>query len=196
MLRLILIILCFSNISSKILYGKDNIYIFGGLGYSNYEINNSDITEINNKITGLGFATSSTTYDSKNFSYEYGIGLDVLELFVLEASYLDLGQVSLETNTTGPSETLTTDIDIEGISLDLVRNIGPLGFTRGFLKIDDDIKVYSSLGNTNVPVDDLLLPRLGANIIVNNYRFEINRTFLSPNSHLNNFMISYIFNLF
>ena len=111
-------------------------------------------------------------------------------------TYLDIGQISLATSTTTPSESLNAKINIEGISIDLIKNIGPIGLTGGILKINDKIKISSSLGNANVPIDDLFLPKIGGNIKINNYRFEINRIFLTPNSHLNNIMISYIFDIF
>ena len=196
MLRIYLIILCLLTFCPKILYSKETLYLFGGAGYSNYDIGDSDITEINNKVTGLGFGTSKTTTDIKKFSYEYGFGLEILKILTVEISYLDMGQISLATSTTTPSESLNTKINIEGISIDLIKNIGPIGLTGGILKIDNDIKISSSLGNANAPIDDLFLPKIGGNIKINNYRFEINRTFITPNSHINNIMISYIFGIF
>ena len=177
MLKIYSIILCLLTLYPKILYSKETLYLFGSAGYSNYAIGDSDITEIDNKITGLGFGTSKTITDTKKFSYEYGIGLKMLELLIVEISYLDMGQISLTTSTTVPSESLNAKINIEGISIDLIKNIGPIGLTGGILKIDDNVKISSSLGNVNIPIDDLFLPKIGGNIKINNYRLEINRTF-------------------
>ena len=166
MLRIYLIILCLLTFCPKILYSKETLYLFGGAGYSNYDIGDSDITEINNKVTGLGFGTSKTTTDIKKFSYEYGFGLEILKILTVEISYLDMGQISLATSTTTPSESLNTKINIEGISIDLIKNIGPIGLTGGILKIDNDIKISSSLGNANAPIDDLFLPKIGFNQLI------------------------------
>ena len=195
MLRLLLIIFCILFFSTKITYSKDSLYLFGSLGLSNYSIGNSDITEVNNKLTGLGFATSSTIVDSKKLSYEYGLGMNVLKLFAMELSYLDLGQVSIESTTTSPGESLNAKVNIEGTSVDIIKTIGPIGFTGGLIKIDDDITISSSLGSVDVPIGDYFLPKIGASVQINNYRIEANRTFLTPNSNLNNFMFSYIFSI-
>ena len=169
---------------------------FGGIGFSKYNIGNSDITEVDNKLTGLGFATSVTTVDAKNFSYKYGIGINILESFSIEAFYANLGQVSINSSTTSPAESLSANVDIKGLGFDLVKYIGPVGLSGGIIKIDNDITITSSLGSANVPIDDYFLPKVGGNIKINNYRIEVNRTFLTVDSYLNNFTLSYIFDVF
>ena len=73
---------------------SDNIYIFGNIGISDFQIDNDDKTDINTKLTNLGFSSASTSVNSDNFSYELGLGV-VLPLLRLglEASIIDYGEI-------------------------------------------------------------------------------------------------------
>ena len=62
--------------------------------------------------------------------------------------------------------------------------------------VEDDITISSSKGNVDVPIDKFILPKIGANFKYNDYRFEFNRIFITPNSQINSFMIGYVFNIF
>ena len=86
-------------------------------------------------------------------------------------------------------------IAIKGFNVDLSKSIGPFGLSAGIIKIDNDVKISSSLGNADVPIDDYFLPKFGVSVQLSNYRAEISRTFLTTNSYLNNLMLSYIINL-
>ncbi len=176
-------------------HSKDNVYLIGGLGNSNYSIGDSDITEINNKLTGLGFATATTTVSTDNLSYEFGFGINVFESYYIEATYLNFGNIEISSTTTSPAESLTADIAIKGFNVDLSKSIGPFGLSAGIIKIDNDVEISSSLGNADVPIDDYFLPKFGVSVQLSNYRAEISRTFLTTNSYLNNLMLSYIINL-
>ena len=196
MLRFTIIIFCILFFSIKNVHSKDSLYFFGGLGISNYNIGNSDIDEVNNKLTGLGFATSSTSFQTDNLSYEYGIGTGLLALMNLELSYLSLGQLTSDSSTTSPSESLKAKVNIQGLNFDLVKNFGPFGISGGLIKIDDKVSISSSLGNIDLPIDDYFLPKIGIGVMLKRYRIEANRAYLTQNSSLNYFMISYVFDVF
>ena len=108
---------------------------------------------------------------------------------------VNLGKVSFTSKTTSPSETLSADVKIQGLNIDIQKSLGPFALSGGIMRIDDTIKLSSSKGNADVPIDKILIPKIGANIQFNNYRFEFNKVFLTPNSHINSFMLSYIFEL-
>ena len=81
------------------------------------------------------------------------------------------------------------------MSLDILKGLGPFSLSAGFMRLDDTIKISSSRGSVDVPVDKMLIPKVGANIKLSNYRLEYSRIFITPNSEINSLMISYIFNL-
>jgi hypothetical protein len=189
-LILILSLFCFTNQSFS-----ETLYLFSSLGVSDYEIGIKDKSEINNKLTKLGFASATTSANTNNLAYSLGFGLNIPLKFSVEGSYANLGKISFSSTTTSPSETLSADVQIKGLNIDLLKNIGPLAFSAGFMKVDETVKISSSQGSIDVPVDEMILPKIGASINFNNYRFKINRIYITPNSHINTFMIGYIINL-
>ena len=192
---LLIIFLIFGFFFTKIAY-SENLYLYGGLGFSDYSINSKDENEIDNKLINLGFASSSTSTSSEHLLYKFGLGFKTPLKFSIEASYINYGKVSFASETAGPTETMAADVKIQGLNLDIQKNFGPFGISAGFIRVNDNIEVASSKGNIDVPVDDILIPKIGTNIKINNYRFELNRVFLTTNSQINSFIISYIFNLF
>ena len=79
--------------------------------------------------------------------------------------------------------------------MDLLKKLGSFDFTTGLITVNDDIKISSSKGNVDVPIDNFIIPQVGANFNSKNFRFEIKRIFITPNSHINSFMISYMYNI-
>ena len=61
MLAEFFIFIGFANLSNA-----ETLYIFGGAGFSQYEINEKDKTEINSRLTSLGFGSAETTTDAEN----------------------------------------------------------------------------------------------------------------------------------
>ena len=175
---------------------SENLYLFSSIGYSDYQINLKDTTEINNKLTSIGFGSATTSTDTDNLAYKVGFGLRVPLFFVVEGSYVNYGNLNFKTTTTSPSESLSADVPIKGLSLDLLQSLGPFAVSAGLMMVEDDITIPSSLGNINVPIDKLLIPKIGANLKYNNYRLEFNRIFITPNSQIDSLMIGYVFNIF
>lgn len=172
------------------------LYLFGGVGISDYNIATKDKTEINNKLTSLGFGSAKTNTDTQNLSHKFGVGVKIPLLLSIETSYENLGKISFNTTTTTPSETLTGKAEIRGVSIDLLKGLGPLAVSGGFLRITDTIQITSSKGDVDVPIDKILIPKIGVKLKYQNYRLEYNRVFITPNSHVNSIMLSYIFELF
>ena len=190
-ISLFLFSILFSNPSYS-----ENLYLFSSIGYSDYQINLKDKTEINNKLTGIGFGSATTSTVTDNLAYKVGFGLRVPLFISVEGSYVNYGNLLFKTTTTSPSEALLAEVAVKGLSLDILQSLGPLAVSAGLMMVEDDIALISSKGNINVPIDKFLLPKIGANLKYNNYRFEFNRIFITPNSQINSFMIGYVFNIF
>ena len=181
----------FANLSQA-----ETLYIFGGAGFSHYEINEKDKTEINSKLTSLGFGSAETTTDAENLSYKFGAGIKIPLLFSIEGSYENLGSIDFKSTTTSPSETISAKAEIRGISIDLLKNVGPLAVSAGVMSLSDNIEISTSKGNIDLPIDKIVLPKLGAKFRLKNYRIEYTRVFITPSSHLNSIIVSYVLDIF
>ena len=178
--------------SSSVL--SDNIYLFGNIGVSDFQIKNNDKSNIDTKLTNLGFASASTSVNSDNFSYEVGLGVVLPLLGIgLEAAIIDYGEIKFTSTTTSPSETINANVPIKGVAVDILKELGPIAFNAGLISINDNVEIVSSRGNLNVPIDDILIPKVGANYQIGNYRLEYTRIFLTTNSTMDTFMVGYIF---
>ncbi len=174
---------------------SDNIYIFGNIGISDFQIKNDDKSNINTKLTNLGFSSASTSVNSDNFSYEVGIGVVLPLLRVgLEASIIDYGEIKFTSTTTSPAETINANVPIRGIAADILKELGPISLNAGLISINDNVEIVSSKGNLNVPIDDILIPKVGINYQFGNYRLEYAKIFLTTKSTMDIFMVGYIFN--
>jgi hypothetical protein len=192
--NILFLLFLFLNLFFSRLSYSETIYLIGSLGTSSYSIDNKDKTEINNKLIALGFSDASTSVKTEDLSYKLGLGIKLPLLFSIESSYANLGEIKFTSETT-PAETITADAKIRGVSLDILKGLGPFSLSAGFMRLDDTIKISSSRGSVDVPVDKMLIPKVGANIKLSNYRLEYSRIFITPNSEINSLMISYIFNL-
>ena len=189
-ISLFLFSILFSNPSYS-----ENLYLFSSIGYSDYQINLKDKTEINNKLTGIGFGSATTSTVTDNLAYKVGFGLRVPLFISVEGSYVNYGNLLFKTTTTSPSEALLAEVAVKGLSLDILQSLGPLAVSAGLMMVEDDIAIISSKGNINIPIDKFLIPKIGLNLKYNDYRFEFNRIFITPNSQVDSFMIGYVFNI-
>ena len=89
---LIISLFLFSILFSNPSY-SENLYLFSSIGYSDYQINLKDKTEINNKLTGIGFGSATTSIVTDNVAYKVGFGLRVPLLFIVEGSYVNYGKI-------------------------------------------------------------------------------------------------------
>ena len=58
------------------------------------------------------------------------------------------------------------------------------------------LDVATSKGNIDLPIDKIVLPKLGAKFRFKSYRIEYTRVFITPSSHLNSIIISYVLDIF
>ena len=195
MRKCLISIFLFSILFSSPSY-SENLYLFSSIGYSDYQINLKDKTEINNQLTGIGFGSATTSTVTDDLAYNVGFGLRVPLFFIVEGSYVNYGNLNFKTTTTSPSESLSVDVPLKGLSLDLLQSLGPFAVSAGLMMVEDAVTIPSSLGNINVPIDKLLIPKIGANLKYNNYRLEFNRIFITPNSQIDSLMIGYVFDIF
>lgn len=191
--KFFIIFLLFFSLAGKS-YSK-TLYVFGSFGLSDYVIDTQDTTEISNKLLSLGFASATTSADTNTLGYKFGVGMNIPLLFSIEGSFANLGKISFSSKTTSPSENLSANVEMKGLNVDLLKNLGPFGFSFGLFKVNDTVKISSSNGTVDVPIDKIFLPKIGANINYKKYRLEFSRLFITPNSHINTFMIGYVFNL-
>ena len=102
--------------------------------------------------------------------------------------------MTFTSTTTTPSETINTNVPNKGVALDILKKLGPLSFNAGLININDNVEIVSSKGNLNVPIDDILIPKVGLNYQFGNYRLEYTKIFLTTNSTMDTFMVGYMFN--
>ena len=74
-----------------------------------------------------------------------------------------------------------------------VPDVGPISFNTGLISINDNVEIVSSKGNLNVPIDDILIPKVGVNYNFGNYRLEYTKIFLTTQSTMDIFMLGYKF---
>ena len=189
------LIFLFFFIYPNISYSQ-SFYLLGGAGITNGKISQIDKNTIDTKIKNIGFESSKTTSSNENFSYKLGMGINIPLLFSLEGYYGNFGKITINSTTTTPSENINSVIKLNGLNLDILKNLGPAGISLGVLKIDEKIKIKSSKGNVGIPVDTLFFPKIGANLKYKNYRLDFNRIYLSPDSQANSVILTYMFTIF
>ena len=122
-LRLLLIAGLGPLLAAPSLAQGDNYFYGGvGLGQSRAKI---DQERISAGLLGAGLSTSSFSRDESDTSYKLFGGYQFNRHFGLEAGYFNLGKFSFAANTT-PAGTLTGQIKLQGLNLDLVGAL-PLG---------------------------------------------------------------------
>jgi hypothetical protein len=131
-------------------------YVYGAAKYWNYGLEKSDLQTINTSLVNLGFSSSSSSTDNWGIGYEFGIGYDVTDNFAIEGGYVDFGTLTIKTNTTGPTENITTDITGNAFSANLKAKFGSNDdhfFGRaGIHTWDLNSAVTSSLGKSTDPL--------------------------------------------
>ncbi|MES1982166.1 MAG: outer membrane beta-barrel protein [Pseudomonadota bacterium] len=107
---------------------------YGGInaGQSKAKI---DDTRIRDGLQQGGFTTSSISHDDHDTGYKIFAGYRVNRNFAVEGGYVDLGKFGF-TAATVPPGTLTGDIKIKGLNIDVV----------GFLPVTDKFSVFGRAG--------------------------------------------------
>ncbi len=113
--------------------GDDAGWIAGlNVGQSRAKIDDDRITS---SLSGAGLGTTSISNDSTDYAYKLFGGYQFNKNFALEAGFFDLGQFGY-TATTSPLGTLSGNIRLKGVNLDLV----------GILPLADQFSVFGRLG--------------------------------------------------
>tara|TARA_B110000285_G_C15039981_1_gene571293 strand:- start:1 stop:507 length:507 start_codon:yes stop_codon:yes gene_type:complete len=90
--------------------------MFGGAKIFNYGIDKSDLQVINTSLVALGFSSSASSTDNTGIGFDIGFGAEITPNFSIEGGYVNYGTLEIKTNTTGPTESITTKITGDGVS--------------------------------------------------------------------------------
>jgi hypothetical protein len=111
-----LFILLFTLLSLQSNVNSEEAYMFGGAKLFNYGIEKSDLQAINTSLVSLGFSSSASSTDNSGIGFDVGIGVEIAPNFSIEGSYVNYGTLEIKTETTGPTETLFTEVKGDGIA--------------------------------------------------------------------------------
>jgi OOP family OmpA-OmpF porin len=105
----------------------DDSFWYGGfnVGQSKAKIDNARIAA---QLQGAGLTVNSISNNKKDLGYKIFGGYQFNQHFALEAGYFNLGEFGYKANTT-PTGTLTGNIKIQGINIDV---LGIIPFTEKF----------------------------------------------------------------
>ena len=112
---------CLMGAAAAPALAQEGGYYYGGisLGQSRAKIDEERITA---GLLGAGLTTTSMTRDERDSAYKLFGGYQFNRNFALEAGYFNLGQFGF-TSTTVPAGTLTGQIKLQGLNLDLVGTL-------------------------------------------------------------------------
>jgi len=147
MKKLAIILLFFLSLQSNV--HSEESYMFGGAKLFNYGIEKSDLQAINTSLVALGFSSSASSTDNTGIGFDIGFGVEIAPNFSIEGSYVNYGTLEIKTNTTGPTENITTEITGDGI-------VGAIKYSQegfyvkgGMHSWDFSGKVTASLGSSS-----------------------------------------------
>jgi len=147
MKKLAIILLFFLSLQSNV--HSEESYMFGGAKLFNYGIEKSDLRAINTSLVALGFSSSASSTDNTGIGFDIGFGVEIAPNFSIEGSYVNYGTLEIKTNTTGPTENITTEITGDGI-------VGAIKYSQegfyvkgGMHSWDFSGKVTASLGSSS-----------------------------------------------
>ena len=134
----------------------EDSYIFGGAKLFNYGIESSDLQVINSSLISLGFSSSLSSTDNSGIGFDLGVGFNVADNFAIEVGYVDYGTLEINTTLTGPSETLKTEINGNGVTGAGVLKFGDAQenfyLKGGMHRWDFEGTVTASLGSSTEPL--------------------------------------------
>jgi len=99
-------------------------YVFLDYKRFGYGVEGADLQAINRSLVSLGYSSSTSSTDNAGNGFEIGGGADIHKNFGLEASYVNLGTLTIKTTLTGPSENLKTEIDGTSFAAAVVLKVG------------------------------------------------------------------------
>lgn len=164
----IIIALIFSLIGMPTLSLTKEIkpYVFLDYKRFGYGVEKEDLQAINRSLVRLGYTSSTSSTDNVGNGFEIGGGADIHKNFGLEASYVNLGTLTIKTTLTGPSENVKTEIDGTSFAAAVVLKVGDdknTFFGRvGMHTWDLDGRVTGSRGSATASLGDGTDPFFGA----------------------------------
>jgi hypothetical protein len=143
-------ILLFTLLSLQSNVHSEESYMFGGAKLFNYGIERSDLRAINTSLVNLGFSSSASSTDNSGIGFDIGFGVEMAPNFSFEGSYVNYGTLEIKTNTTGPTENITTEITGDGF-VGAVKYYSQEGYyvKGGIHSWDFSGKVTASLGSSS-----------------------------------------------
>ena len=108
-------------------------YLSGSWGQAKVDIDNAAIDA---DLRAAGAASSSTRSDDQASAWKAAFGYQFNRHFALEVSYLDLGDYTINTVTTGPAANIAGRIDGKAWSLDAI----------GILPLSPQFDVFGKIG--------------------------------------------------
>jgi OOP family OmpA-OmpF porin len=141
-------------------------YIGANAGQSRATIDNDRITR---NLLGSGFTTNALTNDDRSIGYKLYGGYQFNRYFALEGGYFNLGKFGYTAYTT-PQGTLTGEIKLQGVNLDVV----------GLWPITDKFSLFGRVGVNYAKAQDQFVGT-GAVLVTNpspsardtNYKFGV-----------------------
>ena len=107
------------------------------------------IQAINTSLVALGFSSSASSTDNSGIGFDVGFGLQIDTNFSIEGSYVNYGTLEIKTNTTGPTENITTEITGDGVAGALKYGQEGYYVKAGMHSWDFSGKVTASLGSSS-----------------------------------------------
>lgn len=131
----------------------DNLGWYGGanIGQSTANIDEARITS---GLLGSGLVAGPFNLDERDGAYKIFGGYQFNPYFSVEAGYFDLGRFGFSTTTT-PAGTLSGDIKIKGLNLDLV----------GTLPMTDKFSAFGRIGVTHARAQDSFVGSGAVNVL-------------------------------
>ena len=148
-MKIKLLILLLSFLSLQTNAYSEETYMFGGAKLFNYGIEKSDLQAINTSLIALGFSSSTSSTDNAGVGFDVGFGVEITPEVSIEGSYVNYGTLEIKTNTTGPTENITTEIKGDGVAGAIKYSQEGYYVKGGMHSWDFSGKVTASLGSSS-----------------------------------------------
>lgn len=129
-----------------------NGYVGVGFGQARYDVSAADLDAA---ILAEGFSSSSTSVDDNSGAWKLFAGYKFNENFGIEGGWVDLGNIDTNTVTTGPSATISGEVEAKGLFIDAV----------GFLPVSDRFTVYGKVGVFRADVEAQVVALSGGSAV-------------------------------
>ena len=115
-------------------HAEGSWYVGFGAGQSNFDI---DTGALDSAAIDAGFGSSDTSVrDDSDTAWKFFGGYRFNENMAVELGYVDLGEASTRTVTTGPNATIDADVDVSAVTLAVL----------GIYPINESFEVFGKVG--------------------------------------------------